>query len=70
MLNRPMAPSVQAADLGRQSAIDQIGRQMHGDEQQLEAAGEEAEHQQNVAAMAEGLGQRLQQRLLAGGAAA
>ena len=32
---------------------------MHGDEEELEAAGEEAEHQQHVAAVAEGLGQRL-----------
>ena len=32
---------------------------MHGDEGELEAAGEEAEHQQHVAAMAEGLAQRL-----------
>ena len=38
---------------------------MHGDEENLEAAGEEAEHQQHVAAMTEGLGERLRDRLLA-----
>ena len=40
-----------AADLGGQSAVDQIGRQVDGDEGELEAAGEEAEHEQHVAAM-------------------
>ncbi len=68
MLNRPMTPSVQRAGVGRQAAIDQIGRQVHGDEQELEAAGEESEHQQHVTAVAEGLGQRLHQRLLLRGA--
>ena len=38
---------------------------MHGDEQELEAAGEEAEHQQHVRAVPEGFGQRIAQRLLA-----
>ena len=64
MLNRPMMPSVQPPISRRQSAVDQIGRQMHGDEEHLEAAGEEAEHQQHVAAMAERLGERLRHRLL------
>ena len=32
---------------------------MHGDEEELEAAGEEAEHEQHVAAVPERLGQRL-----------
>src|SRR6266700_2532257 len=32
-----------AADLSGQSAVDQIGRQMHSDEGELETAGEEAE---------------------------
>ena len=36
---------------------------MDGDESELEAAGEEAEHQQHIAAMAEGLDQRLLGRL-------
>ena len=47
-----------AAGLRAEAAIDQIGRQMHGDECELEAAGEEAEHQQHIGAMAEGFGQR------------
>ena len=34
-----------------EAAIDQIGRQMHGDERELEAAGEEAEHEQHIGAM-------------------
>ena len=58
--------SVQPPISRRQPAVDQIGRQMHGDEGELEAAGEEAEHQQHVGAMAE----RLRQRLLAPIAAA
>ena len=37
---------------------------MHGDEGELEAAGEEAEHQQHIGAVAERLGQRLPDRLL------
>src|SRR5262245_23221492 len=37
---------------------------MHGDEEDLEAAGEEAKHEQPVAAVAECLGQRLRQGLL------
>ena len=53
ILNRPDSSKRPAADLGGKAAIDQIRRQMHGDESELEAAGEEAEHQQNVAAMAE-----------------
>ena len=52
-----------AADLGGKPAVDQIGRQMHGDEGELEAAGEEAEHQQHIAAMAEGLRHGLAKRL-------
>ena len=39
---------------------------MHGDEGELEAAGEEADHQQHVAAVAEGLGQRVAERLRRG----
>ena len=46
-----------AADLRRQAAVDQIGRQMRGDEGELEAAGEEAEHQQHIGAVRERLGQ-------------
>ncbi len=40
---------------------------MHGDEGELEAAGEEAEHQQNIGAMAECLRQRGLERLLVPG---
>ncbi len=64
MLNRPMSPMVQAPTSRRKTAIDQIDRQVHGDESELEAAGEEAEHQQHVAAMTEGLAERLCDRLL------
>ena len=53
-----------AADPGRQAGILEIGRQVRGDEGELEAAGEEAEHQQDVAAVPEGLGQRLRDRLV------
>ena len=59
MLNSPMVAKRPAADLGRKAAVDQIGRQMHGDEGELEAAGEEAEHQQHVAAVPEGFRQRV-----------
>ena len=59
MLNRPITAMVQAPTCGAEPAVDQIGRQMHGDEGELEAAGEEAEHQQHVAAMPERLDQRL-----------
>ena len=61
ILNRPMVAERPAADLGRKTAIDQIGRQVHGDEGELKAAGEEAEHQQHIGAMAERFGQRLPQ---------
>ena len=40
---------------------------MGGDEGELEAAGEEPEHQQHVAAMPEGFGQRLCDRLIGNG---
>ena len=58
-----------AADLGRETAVDQIGRQMHGDEGELEAAGEEAEHQQNIGAVPERLGRGLLHRLRSAAAA-
>ena len=63
MLNRPITAMVQPPTSRRQAAIDQIGRQVHGDEGELEAAGEEAEHQQHIGAMPERLRQRLPQRL-------
>ena len=52
-----------AADLDRQTLVHQIGRHVHGDECELEAAGEEAEHEQHVGAMTDRLRQRLPQRL-------
>ena len=55
--NRP------GTDLGRQPAVEQVRRQVDGHESQLEAAGEEAEHEKNVAAMPERLGEGLLQRL-------
>ena len=36
---------------------------MHGDELQLEAAGEEAEHEQNIGAVGKSFAQRVPQRL-------
>ena len=36
---------------------------MHGDEEDLEAAGEETQHEQHVAGMAARLGERLRRRL-------
>ena len=62
MLNSPITAMVQPPTAGRQPAIDQIGRQMHGDEEELKAAGEVAEHQQHVAAVAERFRQRLRRR--------
>ncbi|MEH2625071.1 hypothetical protein V1292_003126 [Bradyrhizobium sp. AZCC 1719] len=49
------------------AAIDEIGRQMYGDEGELEAAREEAEHQQHVGAMTERFRQRGLEGLLLGG---
>ena len=51
------------ADVGREPAIHQIGGQVHGDERQLEAAGEETEHEQHVGAVGKGLAQGVGQRL-------
>src|ERR1700674_5127039 len=42
-----------AAGLCRQAAVEQVRRQVRGDEGQLEAAGEETEYEQDVAAMPE-----------------
>ena len=64
MLNRPMVGDHPAAGLNRHAAIDQIGRQMHGDEGELKSAGKEAEHQQHIRAMTERLGQRMLECLL------
>ena len=58
MLNRPMVASAQPPTCARQAAVDQIGRQVQRDERELEAAGEEAEHQQHVGAVAERFGER------------
>ena len=54
---------VQPPTSNRKPAIDEIGRQVDGDEGQLETAGEEAEHEQHVGALPERLDQRLPQRL-------
>ena len=59
MLNSPIVAMRPAADLRRKAAVDQIGRHVHGDEGELEAAGEEAEHQQQIGAMREGFAQAL-----------
>ncbi len=56
-----------AANLGRHTDILEIARQMHGDEGELEAAGEEAEHQQHIGAMAKRLRERLHHALVVGG---
>ena len=53
-----------AAGLHGHAAVGQIGRQMHGDESELKAAGEETEHQQHVGTMAERLRKRRPERLL------
>ena len=62
-LARPITASVQPPTDSGQAGVLQVGRQMHGDEGELEAAGEEAEHEQHVAAVPEGLRQRLRDRL-------
>ena len=49
--------------LARQTAIDQVGGQMHGDEEELEAAGEVAKRQQEIALVAERFCNRLAERL-------
>ena len=61
ILNSPMVAMVQPPTVARQPAVDQIGRQVHGDELQLEAASEEAEHQQHIGAMDERFAQGLPQ---------
>src|ERR1700738_5050611 len=48
-----------AADLGREPAIDQIRGQMQSNEAELEAAGEETQHEQEKRAVPKGLGQSL-----------
>ena len=58
MLNRPMAAITQPPICVEMPRSTRIGRQMHGDEGELEAASEEAEHQQHIGAMAEGFGER------------
>ena len=44
-----------AADLGGKAFVHQIGRHVHGDECELETAGEEAEHQQHVGSVTRAL---------------
>ena len=58
MLNSPIAAMVQPPTVA-EAAVDEIGRHVHGDEGELEAAGEVAENQQHVGAMADRLRHRL-----------
>src|SRR5215472_4573479 len=51
------------ADLRRKAAVDEVGRHVDGDEGELETAGEETEHEQDIGAVADRLRQRLPQRL-------
>src|SRR5215472_4843329 len=52
-----------AADLRGKTAIDQVSRHVDGDEGELETAGEEAEHEQDIGAVPDGLRECLPQRL-------
>src|SRR5207244_11751334 len=63
--NRYSFPTRRSSDL-RKAAIDEVGRHVDGDEGELETAGEEAEHQQDIGAVAERFRQRLPQRLRRG----
>ena len=63
MLNSPITAMVQPPTSRRQPAVDQVRRQVDGDERELEAAGEEAEHQQHVGAVQQRLRQCRTQRL-------
>src|SRR5215470_8225359 len=47
------------ADLRRKAAVDEVGRHVDGDESELETAGEETEHEQDIGAVADRLRQRL-----------
>ena len=60
MLKKPISASAIAAIDRRDADIGEIGRQVHGDEGDLEAADEEAGDQQPVGAVAEGLAERLE----------
>ncbi len=51
------------AGVDREASVDEIGGQMHCNEEQLKAAGEKSEHQEDVAAVAERFRQRLHERL-------
>ena len=62
MLNRPMSAMVHAG-VGPEPSVHEVGRQVHGDEGKLEAAGEETHHQQHVAPVAEGFDECLTRRL-------
>ena len=53
-----------AADRRGEAGVLEIGRQMRGDEGQLEAAGEEPEHKEHKGPVPERLGQRLTDRLV------
>ena len=64
MLNSPISASDDDGDVRREAAVGQERRQVHADEHDLEAAHEEADRQQHVAAVAERLAHRLAGRLL------
>ena len=59
MLKSPMSASAVTATCAGKPLVGEIGRQVHADEHDLEAADEEADRQQHVAAMAERLAHRL-----------
>ena len=64
MLNRPISISAVTATLRRQALVGEVRRQVHADEHDLEAADEEADREQHVAAMRERFAHRLGRRLL------
>ena len=64
MLKRPISADRVAAIDRRDADVVEIGRQVDGDEGDLEAADEEAGDEQLVGAVAEGLAERLEDRLV------
>ena len=60
-----MKASAQAPILGVEAAVDDEGRQVRGDEGDVEAADEEAGGEKQIASMPERLGERLAEALLA-----
>jgi len=66
MLNRPIAAIHPAAVCAGMPRSTRKGRQMHGDEGQLEAQVKKPSTQQHIRAVAERLRQRRLERLLVG----